>query len=75
MEHKLSEEDWQNLRLQLKTLVDVYCEMNNDIVHIKTSLKAIVKHLRKQDKRWSETKPQSKTKCDNITKKSKPSKS
>lgn len=47
----MTEEDWQNLRLQLKTLVDIYCEMNDDILKIKTSIKSIVKHLQKEYKR------------------------
>jgi hypothetical protein len=48
----MKNEDWQNLRLQLKTLVDIYCELNNDVVQIKTSLKSIVKYLRKQERAW-----------------------
>ena len=58
----MTEQDWQNLRLQLRTLVDIYCEMNNDIVKIKTSLKAIVKFLRKQDKEWNTKKSSKDTK-------------
>jgi hypothetical protein len=49
----MSETDWQNLRAQLKVLVDVYCEMNNDVMSIKASLRSLVKILRKQEKRWS----------------------
>lgn len=47
---KMTEEDWQNLRLQLRTLVDVYCELNNDVVKIKDLLKKIVKVLCKKEK-------------------------
>lgn len=49
----MTEEDWQNLRLQLRTLVDVYCELNNDVVKIKDLLKKIVKHLCKKEKACS----------------------
>jgi len=41
--------DWENLRKQLRVLVDIYCEMNNDVIKIKSSLKSIVKHLRGLD--------------------------
>jgi hypothetical protein len=41
----MTEEDWQNLRLQLRTLVDIYCKMNDEIVAMKMSMKAMIKHL------------------------------
>jgi hypothetical protein len=58
----MTEESWQNLRLQLKTLVDIYCDMNDDIIRIKTSLKSIIKHLHKTEcesgkKKKNEKKP------------------
>ena len=43
---KMTEQDWQNLRLQLKTLVDVYCDVNNDIFAIKELMKKLVKYVK-----------------------------
>lgn len=47
---ELTEKDWQNLRMQLKTLVDIYCDLNDDVYKIKDLLKKIVKHLAMQKK-------------------------
>lgn len=41
----MREEDWQNLRMQLKVLVDIYCELNGDVYKIKELLKKITKVL------------------------------
>ncbi len=43
---KMTEQDWENLRLQLKTLVDVYCDVNNDIFAIKQLMKKLVKYVK-----------------------------
>lgn len=51
MSRKMNDEDWQNLRLQLKALVDVYCEMNDDIYKIKDLLKKIVKYIKTSEKK------------------------
>jgi hypothetical protein len=48
----ISEEDWGNVLKQMRTLVDVYCELNEDTFEIKELLKKIVKVLR-SDKRKS----------------------
>lgn len=41
----ISEQDWENLRLQLKTLVDIYCDLNEDTYQIKHLMKKVVKAL------------------------------
>ncbi len=49
--------EWENLRLQLRVMIDIYKDMNNDIVAVKTSLKSIVKHLRSSQKKAKTTPP------------------
>lgn len=52
----MSAEDWENLRKQLRVLVDIYCEMNDEILRIKTALRSLVKELRKKSKKKSQAK-------------------
>lgn len=47
---EIEEKDWENLRIQLKVLVDVYCEMNDDIYKIKDLLKKLVKYVKNLEK-------------------------
>jgi hypothetical protein len=51
LDAKMSEQDWQNLRLQLKTLVDIYCKQNDEMMIIKDSLKKMVKIMTVEQKR------------------------
>lgn len=44
----MKKEDWENLRKQLRVLVDVYCEMNDHYLEIEKNLKyhtALIKEL------------------------------
>lgn len=50
---EMTQQDWENIRLQLRTLVDIYCEMNNDIVKIKDVLKAMARAMSKRKKKKS----------------------
>lgn len=43
----MTEKDWENLRSQLRVLVDIYCDANEEILKIKMLLKRIVKVLLK----------------------------
>lgn len=43
----MTEESWQNLKAQLRVMIDIYCEMNEEVFKIKSLLKKIVKHLAK----------------------------
>lgn len=49
MSSEISNEDWNNLRCQLKVLVDIYCELNDDIFKIKQLLKKIFISICKKD--------------------------
>lgn len=52
----LSESDWQNLRNQLRTLVDIYCDLNEDTRKIKDLLKKIVKTMCTKEKQCPDIK-------------------
>jgi hypothetical protein len=55
----ISEQDWQNVIKQLRTLVDIYCDLNEDTYQIKELLKKLVKGVYLNKKKRKSTKRKS----------------